>query len=101
MNKVEVAISLSRAEIAEEIKRFLLEDPEIAFPARDLAAGQSLLSSGLIDSLAVLDIIAFLESRFGIQFEPEDLTGENFDRISSMAALVRSRMDESRSNSPG
>ena len=93
MKRIEAADPLTGAEIAEEIKRFLLEDPEIAFPDRDLAAGQSLLSSGLIDSLAVLDIIAFLESRFGIQFEPEDLTGENFDRISSMAALVRSRIN--------
>ena len=93
MKKIDAAIPLSRTEISEEIKKFLLEDPEIAFPDRDLAAGQSLLSSGLIDSLAVLDIIAFLESRFDIQLDPEDLTGDNFDRISSMAALVRSRIN--------
>ncbi len=89
------AVTLSSSEsvaLESEIRDFLLEDPNLRLQAQGLNADQSLLSSGLIDSLAVLDIIAFLESRFGIQFEPEDLTGENFDRISSMAALVRLRI---------
>ena len=93
------ASRLSGSEIAEEIRKFLLEDPEFGFSAQDLSANQSLLTAGLIDSLAVLDVITFLESRFNVQFEAEDLTGENFDRISSMAALVRSRMSSADRNS--
>lgn len=79
--------------IESEIKRFVLENPDTQIPMQNLNSDQSLLASGLIDSLAVLDIIAFLETQFDIQFDAEDLTGENFDRISSMAALVRSRMN--------
>ena len=85
--------------VESEIKRFLFECDEIQLPVKELEDDMSLLASGLIDSLAVLDIIAFLETRFDIQFDPEDLTGENFDRISSMAALVRSRMNGSYSTS--
>ena len=79
--------------IEAEIKRFLFECEEIQLPLQEPGDDLSLLASGLIDSLAVLDIIAFLETRFDVRFEPEDLTGDNFDRISSMAALVRVRMN--------
>ena len=70
----------------------MLENREIGLSVGELAYDSSLITNGLIDSLAILDIIAFLETRFDIRFEPEDLTGDNFDRISSMAALVRARM---------
>ena len=65
--------------IESEIKRFLLENPDTHLPMQNLNSDQSLLAIGLIDSLAVLDIIAFLEARFDIQFEPEDLP---LDRLS-------------------
>ena len=94
MNKAIPPSSRDNTAIEAEIKRFLLEDPDFGLQTRDLGADQSLLAGGLIDSLAVLDIIAFLEARFDIQFDPEDLTGENFDRISSMAELVRARLNE-------
>ena len=92
MTKTEAAIVAAGSQTEGEIKNFLLANPDIVLPVRDLAVDTSLISSGLIDSLAVLDIIAFLETHFDVQFEPEDLTGENFDCIFSMAELVRSRM---------
>ena len=80
-------------DLEEQIRNFLLENREIGLSVAELTYDNSLITNGLIDSLAVLDIIAFLETQFDIQFDAEDLTGENFDRISSMAALVRSRMN--------
>ena len=94
MNKGATTGLSGTANMEEEIRTFLLEAAEIGLSGRELTYDDSLISSGLIDSLAVLDIIAFLEARFDVQFEPADLTGENFDRISSMAKLVRARLNE-------
>lgn len=80
------------AAIEQSIRDFLVSRPDlVAGGAARLRPDQSLIAGGLIDSLAVLDIVAFLEERFAIRFEPEDLTGENFDSITAMARLVRSR----------
>ena len=65
--------------IESEIKRFLLENLDTHLPMQNLNSDQSLLAGGLIDSLAVLDIISFLEARFDIQSEPENLPS---DRLS-------------------
>ena len=47
-----------------------------------------LLESGVIDSLAVLDVVGFLEQTFDIKVDDEELTPENFASIRSLAAFV-------------
>ncbi len=87
-----VSADSSNAPIEQTIHDFLVSRPDLVSGAGGkLRVDQSLIAGGLIDSLAVLDIVAFLEERFAIQFDPEDLTGENFDNIAAMAALVRTR----------
>jgi acyl carrier protein len=84
--------SPNSAPIEQSIRDFLVSRPDlVAGGASRIRPDQSLIAGGLIDSLAVLDIVAFLEERFAIRFEPEDLTGENFDNIAAMARLVKSR----------
>ena len=80
------------ANIEQTILDFLLSDPDLAIGANRLSFDQSLIAGGLIDSFAVLSVVTFLESQFEIQFDPEDLTGDNFDSISAMATLVRTQM---------
>ena len=77
--------------IQEKILGFLMSSKDLAIRVNTLAVDQSLIGSGLIDSLAVLDLVEFLESEFAIQLDPEDLTGENFDTIAAMARLVTER----------
>jgi len=53
-----------------------------------------LLQSGIIDSLGVLDVVAFLEQTFSIKIEDDELTPENFGsigRLTSFAEQKRSR----------
>ena len=79
------------ADIEEKILGFLMSSKDLSIRVNTLAVDQSLIGSGLIDSLAVLDIVEFLENEFAIQLDPEDLTGENFDTIAAMARLVMER----------
>ena len=78
-------------EIEDKIQVFLMSSKDMAIRVNTLTADQSLIGSGLIDSLAVLDLVEFLEAEFDIQLDPEDLTGDNFDTIAAMARLVRER----------
>jgi acyl carrier protein len=53
----------------------------------------SLLQSGLIDSLGMMELVAFLEQTFEVHIEDEDLVPENFETISAIARLVESKRD--------
>ena len=55
---------------------------------RPLENADSLLESGIIDSLGVLDLVAFIETEFKITVEDDDLTPENFQSIDRMMAFV-------------
>lgn len=45
------------------------------------------------DSLAIVEVVTLLEERFGFEMDEEDITGEVFDTVGSLAAYV----DEHRS----
>lgn len=53
-----------------------------------------LLNSGLITSVGILQLVTFIEERFGIQVPHEDVTIENFSSVNYMASYIRSRQKE-------
>lgn len=53
-----------------------------------LTADENLLESGLIDSLGIMKLVAFLEDEFNVSIPPEDLTIENFMTIGHMSAYL-------------
>ena len=55
---------------------------------RKTGADDSLLESGIVDSLGTLDVIHFLESEFGVTVTDEEMTPEYFETARSIAKLV-------------
>jgi acyl carrier protein len=47
-----------------------------------------LLASGVIDSLGILRMVAFMEERFGVKVPDEDVVFENFQNIRVMAQYI-------------
>ena len=52
----------------------------------------SLLESGMIDSVAVIQLVAFLETTYGIRVAEYDLMPENFDTLGAIAIFVNQRL---------
>ena len=50
-----------------------------------------LLSAGIIDSLGILRMVAFMEEELGIKVPDEDVVFENFQNIQCMARYVAER----------
>ena len=57
----------------------------------ELTPELSLLDSGIVDSLGVLDLVGFLEQEFEVSLEDDDLVPENFDSIAALASFVATR----------
>jgi acyl carrier protein len=69
------------------IREFVLQKFPLA-RKRKVANGDNLLESGIIDSLGVLDLVAFLQQEFAVAVSDDDLTPENFQNIECMAKFV-------------
>jgi acyl carrier protein len=51
-----------------------------------------LVEEEVIDSLGIFSLVDFIESRFGITVDPEDITIENFSTIRAIDALVERKL---------
>lgn len=49
----------------------------------------SLLREGIIDSLGVVELVEFLQTRFGVKVEQSEVRPDNFDSVAKLAAFVR------------
>ncbi len=49
----------------------------------------SFLQEGVIDSLGVLELATFANREFGLQVELAEVTPQNFDSVSRLAAYIR------------
>ncbi len=54
----------------------------------DLASDRNLISSGILDSLALLRLIEFIESTFNISLSEEDIDANKFQSIGRIKELV-------------
>jgi acyl carrier protein len=69
------------------VRQFITTNFYVADPAQ-LSDDASLLDCGIIDSTGVLEIVAFLEERFGIRLEDREIVPENLDSIARLEAFI-------------
>jgi len=79
--------------IISDVKNFLYEESfEELF--KSLNDTESLLEKGIIDSVKMLELIAFLEKKYDIKVDDEDLYPENFDTLVAIEDYIKSKMNE-------
>ena len=53
-----------------------------------LDENEDLLSAGILDSLAILQLVAYIEDQFGIKIPDEDVVFENFQSITALTSYL-------------
>ena len=74
----------------QRIQAFLLDKFPLA-RKRGIGLQDDLLQGGILDSLAILDLVAFVEQNFGIVLSDEELIPENFQTIERLSAFVQGK----------
>ena len=77
--------------INKELRQFLVENflfgRDSSFSNED-----SFIEMGLLDSTGVLELIAFLEKRYGIKLEDGEIVPENLDSIRRISTFVTQKL---------
>lgn len=76
-------------EVADRIRDYLQSD--LRLHRRVTLADDTPLLDGLVDSLQVMRIIAFVEERFEVRLDVAEVTEENFATIATIEALVEGK----------
>ena len=74
------------------IKRFVIENFLKGNNSINLLDDSSFIEDGVIDSLGVLELVAFLEETYDFRVEDEELAPENLDSINRLVAYVNSKL---------
>ena len=73
--------------IQERLRQFIMEVFYLSDPD-ELTDEVSLISSGIVDSTGMLEVILFIEGEFGIHVEDREVMPENLESISRITAFV-------------
>lgn len=78
--------------IETRIRDFIDSSFPPATPGIEYPPTQSLLESGVIDSMGVLSLVMWLEQEFGITVDDDEVLPENLDSISAIAGFVERKL---------
>jgi acyl carrier protein len=74
--------------VKDTIRQFILTTYLPGESPANLRDDTPLRKSGILDSLATLGLVNFVEKEFGIELDAYETAVDNFDRIEDIAALV-------------
>ena len=67
-----------------------IKDELLRGRGENLQVDDDLLSSGVINSLGILQLVSFIEERMGIEVPDEDVVYENFNSVAALADYLES-----------
>ncbi|MGE5243020.1 MAG: acyl carrier protein [Betaproteobacteria bacterium] len=74
------------------VRNFIVSNFLFGDESTPIARGDSLLESGIVDSMGVLELIAFLEQTFHIKIENHELVPDNLDSIANVTAYLQKKL---------
>jgi len=80
--------------LEQELRSFIMEDIMYGQNTDFLAGDSSFLESGVIDSTGVLELINYIETRFGIKVADEELVPRNLDSLNGLIRFIKSKQVE-------
>jgi len=74
--------------VESEIRAFIADNFLLGDDVQNLPGSASLIDAGIIDSTGVLELVGFLEDRYGIRIADHELLPENLDSIDNVIRFV-------------
>lgn len=76
-----------------EIRKYILENYLFTDDENALGNDESFLAKGIVDSTGMMELIQFIEDRYEIKVNDEEMIPENLDSVNRVVAYVRAKQD--------
>ena len=77
--------------VEHEVRTFLAENFSLGHDLNKLAGTQSLTERGFIDSVGIVEVLTFLETRYDIQISDDETVPENIDTIDNIVRFIEKK----------
>ncbi|OJX39546.1 MAG: acyl carrier protein [Chloroflexi bacterium 44-23] len=75
-------------EIQEKIKKFIADNILFSENGYPYAVSDSFLEKGVVDSMNIMEIVAFVEDEFSISVDDLEIVPANFDSVKNVTEFV-------------
>lgn len=86
--------AVHNARPAQNIRTFIIDNFLFGQCTEEFSDEDSFLEKGIIDSTGVLELVSFLEEKYGIKVEDEDLLPENLDSVDKVVAFLDRKLQK-------
>ena len=77
--------------IEAEVRQYILDNFLFGRTEVEVSSDASFLELGIIDSTGVLELVTFLEDKYHIKIEDEELVPANLDSLKGIASFVEAK----------
>jgi acyl carrier protein len=77
--------------IKTEVREFIASHYLPDAPAETITDTMPLITSGIIDSIGMLGLVDFIESRYAIEFMPREIDVYTLDTVERIESLIRAK----------
>ncbi|BFM17471.1 acyl carrier protein [Maricurvus nonylphenolicus] len=78
-----------------DLKSFIVEEFIPDTHQDEISDDLELIKSGILDSLSVLKLVAFIEDRYDIALDPSEIDPDNLNSIRAIDALISKKLEQS------
>ncbi len=79
-------------ELEAQIQQFVAQNLLFSDQGYRFSNNASFIQEGIIDSMGVMELATFVNTEFGIQVDPQDVTPDNFDSVNKLSEYVRRKL---------
>lgn len=77
--------------VEREIREFITEKFLYGEDDGKLSGDDSFMEQGIIDSTGVLELVAFIEGKYGIKIKNDELVPDNLDSINKLIRFINGK----------
>ncbi len=85
-------------DVSSTLREFIKENFLISEEDNEMEDSASFLETGVVDSTGILEIVEFLEEKFEITIDDEELVPENLDSIENLTNFLNKKMEGGENN---
>lgn len=82
---------MNSRQVIDQAREYVIENYMYMRKEQSLEDDESLLRTGIIDSLGIMELVGWIEETFGVTIDPEEITEQNFDTLTGIARFVASK----------
>jgi acyl carrier protein len=83
-------------DIKTTVKTFILKEFLPGEDPAELTEGTPLITGAILDSLATIKLVAFIEERYAVTLQAHEVDAENLNTIADIASLIASKLPPGR-----